>query len=362
MLTTDAVWHGKMSAYQDYKNYTSRFVSEFGFESCASLATMERGITVPSERHAQSRIFDIHDKGPNHARRYPMYMGENYRFRMNPFRDFIYCTQFLQAEAMKYAYNCWRREFRGPGEENCAGVLVWQLNDIWAGTSWALVDAELRRKPAFYITKRALAKVVVGMERSITKEPPYITTGYPPEKRALDIWAVNGAIQALHATLDLAAFNIQTGAPVALPDGVTKQNVELSPNQTTEITNIAIPDADNTVVVAYLNDHTSKTAKRLASWVSWPEPLRLLHMSPELKITATVSNIGDKVLLTANAPAKGVTLSVTPTKGIADAIFDDNFVDLVPNETVVVDVQHLYGREVEVRFLYDWELKEGFEL
>ena len=116
-----------MSPYQDYKDYTSRFVSEFGFESSPSLRTLHQAITSPKERHWQSLTFDAHDKGPNHQRRYGMYSGENFRFRFNPLKDFVYCSQFLQAEAMKYAYNHWRREFRGPGEEVCSGILVWYV-------------------------------------------------------------------------------------------------------------------------------------------------------------------------------------------------------------------------------------------
>lgn len=73
-------------------------------------------VTDPKERHWQSLTFDAHDKGPGHERRYPLYAGENFRFRLNPLKDFVYCTQFLQAEAMSYAYNHWRREFRGPGK------------------------------------------------------------------------------------------------------------------------------------------------------------------------------------------------------------------------------------------------------
>lgn len=289
-----------------------------------------------------------------------MYMGENFRFRMNPLRDFVYCTQFLQAEAMKYAYNCWRREFRGPGKENCAGVLVWQLNDIWPGTSWALVDVDLQRKPAYYITKRALAKVVVGMERTVTKEPPYIVTGYPPQKHALDIWAVNGNLTELQATLKLRAFNIQSGASVALPKDLEEQALTLAANQTTEIMNISIPDPDTTVVVAYLDD--TATSERLARWVSWPEPMRLLHFSPELRIETQVSESGEKLFLSTNAPAKGVTVSVPIGEGSQDAVFDDNFIDLVPGEIVEVRVSSLGGRNVQTRFLYDWELEKGFEL
>lgn len=291
-----------------------------------------------------------------------MYFGENFRFRMNPLRDFVYCTQFLQAEAMKYAYNCWRREFRGPGEENCAGVLVWQLNDIWPGSSWALVDVDLHRKPAYYITKRALANVVVGMERTVTKQPPYITTGYLPEKHSLDVWAVNGTVKELHATLKLRAFDIVSGSEVPLTRSDIQHypSLTLAPNRTTEIGSLDIPNADQTVVVAYLKDST--TSKLLARWVSWPEPLRLLHMSRDLSVNVKVADSGDKVSISANAPAKGVTLAVSLTEPGDDAVFEDNFVDLVPNETVEIGVQGLNGRSVQARFLYDWELQDGFEL
>lgn len=289
-----------------------------------------------------------------------MYMGENFRFRMNPLRDFVYCTQFLQAEAMQYAYNCWRREFRGPEQEYCAGVLVWQLNDIWPGSSWALVDDALQCKPAFFITKRALAKVVVGMERIVTKQPPYIVTGYPPEKHKVDIWAVNGTVQALEVRLKLCAFDVQSGSPVQLSPELEEQTIQLAPNQTTEIMTISIPNADTTVVAAYLDN--SETSERLARWISWPEPLRLLHFSPDLRVVTQVTDSGDKVLLSANAPAKGVTISVPMSESVEDAFYGDNFVDLVPGETVEIEVSSLKGRSLQTRFLYDWEMEEEFEL
>ncbi|QYS95286.1 Beta-mannosidase [Trichoderma simmonsii] len=361
------VWHGKLSPYQDYKDYTSRFISEFGFESCPSLRTLHRAITSPSERHSLSRTFDIHDKGPGHGRRYPMYMGENFRFRMNPLRDFVYCTQYMQAEAMKYAYNCWRREFRGPEEENCAGVLVWQLNDIWPGSSWALVDVDMNRKPAYYITKRALAKIVVGMERTVTKKPPYITTGYLPEKASVDVWAVNGSLEALNATLKLRMFDIATGSTIELPNSCGNlkdgHKLELPPNQTTEIGNIDIPNPDQTVFAAYLEDRQGTV---LARWVSWPEPLRLVHLARDLAVKISYESgedgTSDKLLVSASAPVKGVMLSVPMTEEGDDAVFEDNFLDLVPGETVQVQVQGLNGRSVQSRFLYDWELEENFEL
>jgi beta-mannosidase len=200
----------------------------------------------------------------------------------------------------------------------------------------------MNRKPAFYITKRALASVMVGMERVVTKEPPYIVFNGLPEKHALDIWAVNGLLRELKTTLKLSAFDIETGREVKLLAGA--EQLTLKPNQTTEIKRVDIPAADTTVIVAYLDD--SETGERLARWVSWPESLKFLQFSKKLKLTARVE--GDIVLLTANYPAEGVVISVPIEEG-DDAVFD-NFIDLAPGEEIRVGVKDLNGRRVQTRF------------
>jgi len=355
-----------MAPYQDYKKYTSRFISEFGFESAPALRTLHRAIPAPQERHWQSLTFDAHDKGPGHQRRYGMYCGENIRFRFNPLRDFVYGTQCLQAEAMRCAYNHWRREFRGPGQEICSGILVWQLNDIWPGTSWALVDVDMNPKPAFYITKRALATVVVGMERLVTGSVPYIVTSYPAPKQKLQVWAINGHRTSLAAVLRLSAFDIESGEEIELPESEKSRSVQMQPNQTTEVTTLAIPRADTTVIAASLTD--ADTGEQLARWVDWPEPLKLVHFSKTPNVVAKITNSKsssgdtDTITLTASTPIKGVVLSVPISEGGSDAVWSDNFIDLVPGEEIYVQATGLKGRKIEMRWLCDWENEEGFEL
>lgn len=62
----------------------------------------------------------------------------------------------MQSEAIGLAYRVWRRKWRGDGHEEVSdsyfmsgqaltalqtsGVLVWQLNDCWPATSWAIAD------------------------------------------------------------------------------------------------------------------------------------------------------------------------------------------------------------------------------
>jgi beta-mannosidase len=281
-----------------------------------------------------------------------MYMSENFRFVMNPLDSYIYCTQFLQAEAMSYAYNLWRREFRGPGEENCGGALVWQTNDIWPGMSWAVIDVNLRPKAAWYVMKRALQRVTVGVERVVTKRWAKEVINYDPERKSCEIWAVNSKIRDLKVNLKLATFDIETGEPVSLPLALSEQAFTLPPNQSTELCRVDLPQAETTVLVAYLSD--AETGSELARWVSWPEPYKYLRFQPDLKVEAEVLGAGDKVLLRTNAPVKAIMLE-TPIDEGEDAIWGDNFVDLVPGEKVVVDVEGLNGRTVKLRWLCDWE-------
>lgn len=341
-----------MAPYQDYQKFMGRFVSEFGFESAPNVRTISAAITDPRERFSQSRTWMSHDKAPGHSRRYGMYMSENFRFVMNPLDSYVYCTQFLQAEAMSYAYNLWRREFRGPGEENCGGALVWQTNDIWPGMSWAVVDVNLRPKAAWYIMKRALQTVTVGVERVVTRRWPKEVINYDPERKSCEIWAVNGTVMDLKVILKLATFDIETGDPVSLPLALSEQAFTLAPNQSTELCRIDLSQSEDSVLVAYLTD--AKTGYKLARWVSWPEPYKYLRFRPDLKVEAEVLGAGEKVTLHSNAPVKGVMLEISTDEG-EDAVWGDNFVDLVPGEKVVVDVEGLNGRTVNLRWLCDWE-------
>ena len=261
---------------------------------------------------------------------------------------------------MSYAYNHWRREFRGPGEENCSGALVWQLNDIWPGTSWALVDVNLGRKPSFYVTKRALAKVVVGMDRVVTSNPPYMTTGYTPTASRLEVWAVNGYVDSLTASLTIKAFDIESGREVSFEENsqISPRRLELEGNRATEIMTVGVPNPLKTVVVAYL-DHAD-SGQRLARWVSWPEPLKYVKFKRDVKVD--VAREQDAIVLTSDAPVKGVVVSVPLEEGEDDVTFDDNFLDLVPGESIRVGVQGSAGTKIQARFLCEWENKEHFEL
>jgi hypothetical protein len=113
--------------------------------------------------------------------------------------------------------------------------------------------------------KRALHVVTVGVERVITKEWGREVINIEPEKRACEVWAVNGNVSELEAKLKLVAFDIETGAAVPLSHREVERTLTLAPNQSTDICRVHIPQAETTVLVAYLED--LETGSSLARWI-----------------------------------------------------------------------------------------------
>ena len=148
------VWHG-MKPFTDYRNYHFRYVSEFGFQSFPAMATIE-GFTLPEDRNVFSYVMEKHQRNAAANGKIAEYLSQTYRFPKD-FDAFVYASQLLQAQAMQYGVEHWRRH-RG----RCMGALVWQLNDCWPVVSWASIDYHGRWKALHYYEKRFFAPVLIS--------------------------------------------------------------------------------------------------------------------------------------------------------------------------------------------------------
>ena len=63
------------------------------------------------------------------------YLGQTFLYP-NDFDTLLYASQLLQAEAMRYGVEHFRRN-RG----RCMGTVIWQLNDCWPVASWTMKAA-----------------------------------------------------------------------------------------------------------------------------------------------------------------------------------------------------------------------------
>ena len=160
------VWHGN-EPFTAYRHHHYRFLSEFGFQSFPCMATV-CSFTEPGDRNVFSRIMEMHQRSTSGNGKMMNYMSQTYQMPKN-FDELIYCSQLLQADAIRYGVEHFRR-FRGTS----MGTVVWQLNDIWPVASWASMDYFYRWKALQYAEKRFFAPVLISCEeRGLPDQMPY---------------------------------------------------------------------------------------------------------------------------------------------------------------------------------------------
>lgn len=333
------VWHGSQEKYQNFDKLVGRFVSEFGMEAFPSIKTIDGFLPQGKEdpdRYAQSSTVDFHNKAEGHERRLALYLVENMRYGPDPLEQFVYSTQLMQGECLASAYRLWKRQWKGPEREYCAGALVWQINDCWPVTSWAICDYHLRPKHAYYTVKREMAPVTVGMTRREHRHPRDKYSRVDVEVRTeIEIWGSNLTLDDLTADCIVHAWDVETGEPIQGAAVVVAPAVVLPANRSTEITALDVPgDAAavaRTVVAAYL----VRDGRQVARYVNWPEPLKYLHLQRPQNLVAQLSEDGRSVAVSAEVPVKGLALECDDD----DVRFEDNLVDIVPGETVTIGVR-----------------------
>ncbi|KAG5289962.1 beta-mannosidase [Histoplasma ohiense] len=354
------VWHGSQEKYQDFDKLCGRFISEFGMQGFPDMRTIDGyliGGISDTERHPQSSTVDWHNKAAGHERRLATYLAENIKYNHEPFEQYVYATQLIQAECLSTAYRLWKRQWKGPGREYCAGALVWQMNDCWPVTSWSIVDYHLRPKPAYYSVKRELAPITISLKRtSHTEYVDKYTNVYYKTTHKVEVWATNLTAEPRNVNVVLKTWDLITGAETS--SEVLQSRFLLKENRSTEITDFKIPvkgtkgetkdgeEVNRTVVAAYLIENGMQVAR----YVNWPEPLRYAALQVPKKLQVTVSEDGKQVGLSTDLPVKGVVISTDEDI----VVFEDNCVDLVPGETVYLGVKGLEkGQEdkISVRYL-----------
>lgn len=325
--------------YQEYEKLTGRFVSEFGMKSFPCSRTMNALISDPKQRHPQSATLDAWHMAPEDQRTLSMYLVDNLRHG-NDLDSYAWATQLIQAESTDYSSRAFRRLWRGPGNESCAGCLIWQLNDCFPAVSWSLLDSAVRPKLAYYVTRRNYSPLLVGATRRVTEKKDSAFTHVDVKKEThTELWVSNFTIRPVEAELEVTFISIATGEHVQR----TTTSIVLAPNRSEELDTVLFPASHqetptDLVVALRLLEPGSKTV--LARYVEFPQPLRHTDFG------------GAKVSV---KPLGGMQWAVSVTEGVAKAVelyvdteddeaadsyhFSDNALDLVPGDEQIVTVE-----------------------
>ena len=198
------VWHGN-KPITEYRKFHFRYVSEFGFQSFPSLKTCET-FTEPEDRNIFSYVMEKHQRNSSANGKIMNYMEQTFLYP-GDFDTLLYASQLLQAEAIRYGVEHFRRN-RG----RCMGTVVWQLNDCWPVASWSSIDYCGRWKALHYYEKRCFAPVLLSCAEEGVLTQDANPNAEPYEvKKAIHLNVANETMQDVRATVRWALRNAEAG-------------------------------------------------------------------------------------------------------------------------------------------------------
>jgi len=235
-----------------------------------------------------------------------------------------------------FGYRGWRQQYGKA--RHCGGALVWQLNDCWPTTSWAIVDYFLRQKPSYYAMARVLAPVAVGVRRE--HHDWSVTHARPAKTSKFELWAVSSLQKDTVATIELRFLSVKTGKEIK--DSIMKKDVHVVKNGTTDVLDGVIDNVKEEAHV--LAARIWVDGKLVARDMDWPQPLKYLAF-PERDVKVKVD--GSKMHVTVARPVK--CLVFEEREGVS---LSDSALDIAPGDEQVITVTGLRDGDEALGWTY----------
>lgn len=326
------VWHGE-KPFTEYRKFLFTYVSEFGFQSFPCLRTVE-SFTEPRDRNIFSKVMERHQRNKAANGKILSYLSQTYRYPKD-FDHLLYASQLLQADAVRYGVEHWRRN-RG----RCMGAIIWQLNDCWPVASWASIDYYGRWKALHYAAKRFFAPVLISAEeRGQLDQNPKINEFHPePIIRSARINVSNETMQPLIGQVSWALRS---------PDGAVvrsgSETLTVPALSACWLEDLVFDEADlNRHYVSFSFAADGRVISEGTALFCAPKHFEFCD--PEL----AVRREGEEIVVSAKAFAKHVCIESEDP----DLLLSDNFFDLNGDEKRV-RILRGSAETLRVRSVYD---------
>ena len=303
------VWHGQ-HPFADYKKYKARFMSEYGFQSFPTMASVAK-FTEPQDWDLDSGVMTAHQRSGIGNQRIRAYMENDYVVPQD-FEQLLYVSQLLQAEAIRTAIEAHRSAM-----PYCMGSLYWQLNDVWPVASWSGMDSYGQWKALHYAAREAFKNTIVTVDQTDS---------------LLRFIVVSDLAETRKAILQMEVMSF---------DGDTLFNknilITIPANQAQEVFAISMPE-----ILAKANPQEVLLSVRLMQDVQiidralhyFVSPKDMLLPDPEIKLDVSKADGGVKIAISADKLVKNLFLMHQSDENH----FSDNFFDLPAGETKEVFV------------------------
>ncbi|MCR4656470.1 MAG: glycoside hydrolase family 2 protein, partial [Lachnospiraceae bacterium] len=301
------VWHGN-KPFTEYRKFYFRYLSEFGFQSFPSIKTVE-SFTEPDDRNIFSYVMEKHQRNAFANGKIMNYMGQTFLYPED-LDTLIYASQLLQAEAVRYGVEHFRRN-RG----RCMGAVYWQLNDCWPVASWSSIDYYGRWKALHYYAKRFFSPLMISCEEEGLLSQSMNVNAEPFEvKKSIRL---NVANESMHTRKGTVKWQLRANDGSVIMEET--EDVSIDPLSARWLELKELPDAELFEnYVSYQFIENGEIVSR--GTVLFCPPKHFKFIDPGLKIRLE----GDEIAISASAYAKSVEIRNEND----DLILSDNFFDM----------------------------------
>ena len=307
------VWHGNVP-FTDYRRYYFRYLSEFGFQSFPSVETVKT-FALPEDCNPFSYVMEKHQRNNAANGKIMNYLYQTYLYPTS-FDAFVYASQLLQADAIRYGVEHFRRN-RG----RCMGAIYWQLNDCWPVISWASIDYCGRWKALHYAAKRFFRPLTLSCaeEGLLTQNPNINFERYEYEENALKKGmrlCVENETMLSHAVE--VTWQLRRADASVIRQGRETVTVEPLSSKWLEYEDFADADTFGDYIAYQMTENGAPAASGTALFCA---PKHFRFADPQLALRVE----GDEIVVTAAAYARSVQiLNADDTLKLSDNFFDMN--------------------------------------
>lgn len=331
------VWHGGRP-FSEYRKFYFRYASEFGFQAFPSVKTLQEITDDPTDLNPFSYVIEKHQRNYGANGKIMTYMQQAYRYPTD-FSTFVYASQLLQADGIRYGVEHFRRN---RDNDRCMGAIYWQLNDCWPVISWSSIDYCGRWKALHYYAKRFFARVMISCHEEgwMTQEANMNRQHFEFEKSI----HLNVANETLEDKEILVRWEVR-GADGKVVSWIEPQEETLTvPALSTRwLEKVELPQVD--VFTEYVNYEAWENGTCISrGTVNFSYPKYFRYLDPHL----TVGTDGEYVEVTADAYAKSVEI----LNENEDLLLEDNYFDLNA-DTRKVKILRGKPEGLRVRSVYD---------
>ncbi len=306
-----SIWHGR-EPFKNYEKHFARFNSEYGFQSFPELRTVE-SFTIPEDRaNIFTPVMLAHQKNNEGNSIIHEYLLRDYA-EPKDFPSFLYVSQGLQAEGVKIGAEHMRRS-----RPRIMVSLFWQLNDCWPVASWSSIDYYGRWKALQFYARRFYSPILVSAT---------------VQDGALQVYGVSDRLQPANASLSLRLMTMegkvlrQEKKEIVLPELSSKEYLrwplESIARDNQDLSDVFVA-ADLTVAGVPVSHN-----------ILYLEPTKVVHLLPAtIQTELTQETGGYRLQLKSSVLARDVYV----TFGNDDVNLSDNYLDLLPGESVTLNL------------------------